>query len=172
MLQIHPLRHELAFASEHDDVGIDPLRVRAHMHDGMCRALELTDPQLPLAIIAPRCEQKAFAVGEEPRPVHTNVADRAVRGEDRPREIARPSLCPMRMIFSAPHVPCLASGRPQSVTAGPAGRSKRFNLASAKKASERPLGDQNTEVAPSVPGNGRASRSVRARSQIRLEPVP
>ena len=33
LFQIDSLRHEHAFTSEHDDVGLDPLRVRAHTHD-------------------------------------------------------------------------------------------------------------------------------------------
>jgi hypothetical protein len=56
-------------------------------------------------------------------------------------------------------------------TTAPSGRSMRFNLRSAKNASLRPSGDQNTDVAPSVPGTGRASRWATARSQTRVRPV-
>ena len=62
-------------------------------------------------------------------------------------------------------------GRSQTVTGDPAERSILFNLPSAKNASERPSGDQNGDAAPSVPFRGRASRSVIARTQMRLTPV-
>ena len=106
--------------------------------------------------------------------MHTNVAPRsgpgrrpsAARRHRRPRpareEMVFPALCPTRMTSSAPQVPCaLRRARRRLAPQGRPGRFKRFNLPSAKKASERPLGDQNTDVAPSVPGNGRASRSER-----------
>src|SRR5687768_7424265 len=47
----------------------------------------------------------------------------------------------------------------------------RFNLRSAKNASLRLSGDQNTVVAPSVPSSGRAGRSSTARTQTRVRPV-
>ena len=53
------------------------------------------------------------------------------------------------------------------VTAAPAGKSMRFNLPAAMNAIDRPSGDQNTDAAPSVPGIGRASSSVIARSHTR-----
>src|SRR5262245_15337009 len=47
----------------------------------------------------------------------------------------------------------------------------RFNWRSAKNASDWLSGDQNTDVAPSVPGRDCASRSATARIQTRFRPV-
>src|SRR5688572_14185334 len=76
----------------------------------------------------------------------------------------------MRMTPSAPQVPLVNGPDSTSLitTAGPSGRSKRFNLSSVKKASDWLSGDQNTDTPPSVPASGHASRSATGRIQTLL----
>ena len=50
--------------------------------------------------------------------------------------------------------------------------SMRFNLPSARNASERPLGDQNSDPAPSVPSTGLAPSPFKARTHTRPSPPP
>src|SRR5262245_57683819 len=68
----------------------------------------------------------------------------------------------------APHVPAmvLPNGASQIGADAPAPSSILFKRPSEKKAIEWPSGDQKREVAPSVPGSGRASSSDIARTQI------
>src|SRR4029453_14512121 len=58
----------------------------------------------------------------------------------------------------------------QIVTTPFRARSKRFRLPPAKNPSDRPFGDQNAEVAVSVPANGCGESTDSGRSQMRLTP--
>jgi len=59
----------------------------------------------------------------------------------------------------------------QIETGVPPGRSIRRSFPAAKNARERPSGDQNSDVAPSVPASGFASSSATPRIQARNGPA-
>ena len=94
---IHALPHQDAFTNEDDDVGLDPLRVRARAHDRPRALLELNrsrvpfavieselgESHFPLAIIEARRVQEALPIWEEPRPVHARFALRLIAGQNR-----------------------------------------------------------------------------------------
>ncbi len=127
---IHALRHQDAFTNEDDDVGIDPLRVRARAHDRPRALLELNgsrvpfavieselgESHFPLAIVEARRVEEALAVWEEPRPVHARFALRLIAGQNLgtgvppaagTASIDVPLARPSRMTPSAPQVPWL-----------------------------------------------------------------
>ena len=68
------------------------------------------------------------------------------------------------MLPSACQVPPRPAGARASVCGAPPPRSMRFIVPAAKKPTERPSGDQNGYVAPSVPPSGLAAEAPRSRS--------
>ena len=78
--------------------------------------------------------------------------------------MASPSIDENRIWPSAPQVPenPMVSRTSQIDTGAPPRRSIRRSLVPAKNASERPSGDQNSDVAPSVPASGLAFSSATA----------
>src|SRR6185436_8737453 len=76
-----------------------------------------------------------------------------------------------RMDPSEPQVPCATLDGTAARTCGWAPpRSIRFNLKSAKKPSDRLSGDQNGQLAPSVPGNAWADIESNSRTHSRMAP--
>src|SRR5450759_1773523 len=71
-----------------------------------------------------------------------------------------------------PQVPDrVASGETSQIeTAAPPESSTRFNFPCAKKAIDRPSGEKKSELAPSVPGMGRASGADSGRRKMRCPP--
>jgi hypothetical protein len=61
-----------------------------------------------------------------------------------------------RIVPSAPQLPPTPTSASHKVCTGPPAASTRFSIPPAKKASERPSGDQNGCRAPSVPASGSA----------------
>src|SRR4029077_8879111 len=86
------------------------------------------------------------------------------------RKIGLPGLVETRIVPSFPQEPPSGEGVIASVRTDPPARSTRFSLASAKKPSDRPSGDQKGDDARSVPGTGCASGASNARTHSRGGP--